>query len=214
MRILLSTLLFLFIPLMFLSCKDEHANDGTPVKSVSARDSAAIIKPEAAVNPYAQVDLSPMDISYYPADYPKIKMSNPAAPPPAARIVYSRPQLQGRQLFPGILKYNVPWRLGANEATELELYSDATILGKKIKAGRYILYCTPQPDTWTIILNSNIDSWGLNPDPAKDIAHFIIPSTKVSQRIEFFTLVFQKTGSDVDLLMAWDNVEARLPISF
>lgn len=214
MRILTSTLLFLFTSLLFLSCKHEDEKNTTPVKSVSARDSAAFIKPEASVNPYAPVDLSPMDMSYYPADYPKIKMANPAAPSPKARIVYSRPHLQGRQLFPGILKYNVPWRLGANEATELELYTDATILGKKIKAGRYILYCIPQRDSWTIILNSNIDSWGLSPDPAKDIAHFIIPCSKVSLRIEFFTMVFEKTGSAVDLLMAWDNVEARLPMSF
>ena len=104
--------------------------------------------------------------------------------------------------------------MGANEATELELYTDAIIQGKKIKAGRYILYCIPQETSWTIILNSNIDSWGLEPDPAKDIEKFTVPVKKNPFPLEYFTIVFEKTAAGTDLLMAWDSVEARLPISF
>jgi len=206
--------LLLLVTVSFFSCKEIKEKDTTPVTTVNARDSAAVIKPDLTINRYAPVDISPMDMSYYPADYPKIKMSNPAAPLPNARVVYSRPHLQGRQLFPSILKFEKPWRLGANEATELQLYEDAMILGQKVKAGRYILYCIPSEKTWTIILNSNIDSWGLDQDPGKDIARFIIPATITNQRIEYFTMIFEKTGDEVDLLMAWDNVEARLPITF
>lgn len=200
--------------MVFFSCVRTEKKTNGPAISVNAKDSAALARVDASVNHYAPVDISPMDMSYYPADYPKIKMSNPAAPPPKARIIYSRPHLQGRVLFNTVLKFDKPWRLGANEATELQLYSDANILGEKVKAGRYILYCIPQPDTWIIILNSNIDSWGLNPDPSKDLARFTIPATRLKQQIEYFTMIFEKMGNDVDLLMAWDDVEARLPISF
>ena len=165
-------------------------------------------------NMYAGVDISPMDMSYYPVDYPKLKMSKSVTDPPLARVIYSRPHLQGRKLFPDILKYGEPWRLGANEATELQLFNDATIQEKKINAGRYVMYCIPSADKWTIVLNSNIDTWGLEPDVSKDIARFDIPVTRTNYRLEYFSLVFEKTAKGADLLMGWENVEARLPFQF
>lgn len=202
------------ILLIFSSCKNNDEKISIPVTTVHAKDSAAILQPEADINPYAPVDLSPMDMSYYPPDYPKIKMTTPAAPAPKARLVYSRPHLQGRQLFPAILKYDTAWRLGANESSELQLYTDATILGKKVKAGRYIIYCIPQPKNWVILLNTNTDSWGLHHDRSKDIASFIVPVTITNRRIEYFTMIFEKKNELVELIMAWDNLEARLPILF
>ena len=209
------------IPVLFLltcffsfACNDKKGNSKPNVSDVTREDSSASVKPEKTTNSYAPVDVSPMDMSYYPADYPKSKMSKTVAIPPLARVVYSRPHLQGRKLFQDVLKYGEPWRLGANEATELDLYADAFIQGKKIKAGRYILYSIPEQDKWTIVLNSNIDSWGLQPDPSKDIARFIVTPTKTSNSIEFFTMIFQPTINGADLLMAWDNLEVKLPIAF
>ena len=75
------------------------------------------------------VDKSPMDISYYPENYPILKMRGQANGEPLARIIYSRPQLKGRGIFGQEVKYNQVWRLGANEATELELFKNATIGG-------------------------------------------------------------------------------------
>lgn len=206
-----SYLLFLFFSLLACGNKEEKPAGQT---TVSKKDSAAFVKTESSVNPYASVDVSPMDMSYYPADYPKLKMARTVTTPPLARIVYSRPHLGGRNLFHEILKYGEPWRLGANEATELQLYRDATIDGKKIKAGRYILYCIPQADSWAIIFNSNIDSWGLHPDATKDVMRFVAPAKQTDQRLEYFTIIFQKIDTGAELVMAWDNVEARLSINF
>ena len=196
------------------SCNNKKENNNIAIKDVVKTDTSNTVKPEKSVNSYAPVDVSPMDMSYYPADYPKSKMSNAITTPPLARVVYSRPHLQGRQLFHDVLKYDEPWRLGANEATEIDLYKDATIQGKRIKAGRYILYSIPGQHKWTIILNSNIDSWGLHPDASKDIARFTVPAMQTSNSIEYFTMIFQTTTTGVDLLMAWDNVEIKLPITF
>ena len=205
---------FLFVILLLPSCNGNKENKDQAVTKETNPDSSSLSRPERAVNPYVLVDISPMDISYYPADYPKLKMAGSVSRPPYARVVYSRPHLQGRKLFPGVLKYGEPWRLGANEATELDLYADATLQDKKIKSGRYILYCIPQQDNWTIVLNSNIDSWGLHPDSTKDIAKFTIPSKKTGNFLEYFTIVFEKTGNHVELVMAWESVEARLPVAF
>ena len=203
-----------FLLLGLCSCKNGEEKKETGEKNVNKEDSINKSNPQTAVNPYDPIDISPMDMAYYPAEYPKLKMTKAITAPPVARVIYSRPHLQGRQLFHDILKYGEAWRLGANESTELQLYRDVTIQNKKVKAGRYVLYCIPQPDKWTIILNSNIDSWGLQPDSTKDIAHFDIPVKQTNNHIEYFTIVFEKTDSGADLLMVWDNLEARLPINF
>jgi hypothetical protein len=203
----------LIIAVFIFSCKSGKNKTFEPADNKKT-DTASVIKTDNPVNPYAPVDISPMDMSYFPEDYPKLKMAKQVTQLPLARVIYSRPHLQGRHIFHEVLKYGEPWRMGANEATELDLYSDATIQGKKITAGRYILYCIPQESTWTIILNSNIDSWGLEPDAAKDIYRFNVPVKTNSFSLEFFTMVFEKSATGADLLMAWDNVEARLPISF
>ncbi len=212
MKIISAAGLIFIFSISLLSCKDEKSSPAT--KTITTKDTNTTNQPESTSNPYSAIDLSPMDMSYFPVDYPKIKMGNPAAAPPLARVVYSRPHLQGRHIFHEVLKYGEPWRMGANEATELDLFADAIIQGKKIKQGRYVLYCIPATETWTIVLNSNIDSWGLEPDPAKDIARFDVPVKLTGNSLEFFTMVFEKNTVGANLLMAWDNAEARLPITF
>lgn len=198
----------------YLSCNNKEK---ATVKTDPATTADSNKRPiqETVQNLYASIDISPMDMTYFPVDYPKLNMADANMQPPLARVIYSRPHLGGRKLFPDIQKYNEPWRLGANEATELDLYKNATITDKKIPAGRYVLYCIPQDDQWNIILNSNIDTWGLHPDSSKDVANFKIPLSKKNYRLEYFTMIFEKTNDNsAELVMAWDDVEARLPIRF
>jgi Protein of unknown function (DUF2911) len=210
-----TTALFIAACVLFISCGDSSSGGEQPTDTLRRQvDTNAMKKPDNRVASYVQVDQSPMDMSYFPVDYPKLKMTKQVTTPPLARVIYSRPYLQGRHIFREVLKYGEPWRLGANEATELELFSPATILGQRIKAGRYILYCIPQPDKWTIVLNSNIDCWGLQQDAASDIAKFDAPVVTTTNNLEFYTMVFEKTATGANLLMAWDNAEVSLPFVF
>src|SRR5688500_15892540 len=102
---------FSFCCLMTMSCTDDNT-DEQDKKSTLANYTTFITK--AAVNPYAALDISPMDICYLPPDYPILKMSGKVTAPPVARVIYSRPYRQGRQIFGALLKYGEPWRLGAN----------------------------------------------------------------------------------------------------
>ncbi len=162
-------------------------------------------------NPYLDVDVSPMDMIYFPVDYPKFPAKKDL---PVARIIYSRPHKQGRVIFGNLVKYGEPWRLGANEATEIELFQPITIQGKSVKTGKYILYCVPQHDQWTIVFNSNLNSWGLNLDASKDVHRFTIPSSKTNNSVEFFTMAFLNAGQEAEIVIAWDDVEARLPFQY
>src|SRR2546428_189379 len=81
------------------------------------------------------VDKSPMDMSYYPNNYPVLKIQDKITEPLVARIIYSRPQKNGRTIFGELVEYGKVWRMGANEATEIEFYKNVKIGGKKIPKG-------------------------------------------------------------------------------
>ncbi len=184
-------------------------------------DKSEIVKPliEPAKS-YATVDKSPLDISYYPANYPMLKMNGGDTNTLIARLIYSRPQKNGRTIFGNepppkcVQQYGTYWRLGANEATEIEFFKPVIIKGQKILKGRYIIYCIPNENSWRIIFNSNLFSWGLHPDTKKDVAKIEIPVSKANQNTEYLSLVFEQAATGANLIIAWDNVKASLPISF
>lgn len=187
----------------------------TDAPQQASRDTLKIIKG----NEYISSDQSPLDISYFPNEYPQNKLSgNQNIISPVARVIYSRPHKKGRIIFgndeKSLCHYGKPWRLGANEATEIEFFVPVIINNKNIQAGRYVLYCIPFEDKWIISLNNNLDSWGLQIDPAQDVLRTEVPVQQQSPSIEDFTIIFVSTNYGADLLLTWDNVKVFLPINF
>jgi hypothetical protein len=159
------------------------------------------------------LDKSPMDMAYFPADYPILKTQNKATTPPVARVIYSRPQKDNRVIFGQLVEYNKVWRLGANEATEIEFFKDVTIGGKKVAKGRYTLYAIPTETKWTIILNKDTDTWGAFVyDDKKDVLRTDVPVEILNTPVEAFSMNFNKTSKGMDLFIAWDNVSVTLPV--
>lgn len=205
----------LFTSLCFIICCRQQGNkvvdENIPQRiAVSVNDSIIL-----------SLDKSPMDMIYFPEDYPKQKMITPTLANPVARVIYSRPQKKGRIIFAdssstqnSIQRYGAEWRLGANEATEIEFFKPVTINGKKLLPGRYIIYCIPYVDTWKIIFNENLYSWGLHIDKSKDIAEIELPVIKNNIDIEYFTMQFQNATYGCNLVMAWGDMKVILPLNF
>ena len=163
---------------------------------------------------YPPLDKSPMDVSYYPANYPILKIQDRATEPLLARVVYSRPQKSGRVVFGELVEFGKVWRLGANEATEIEFFKDVKINGKKIKKGRYTLYAVVNPDKWTIILNSDTDTWGaFKYDAKKDVVRIDVPVQKSGEVLEALAMSFEKNNGGFNVVAAWDDVVVRMPVS-
>jgi hypothetical protein len=174
----------------------------------------AAINLHASAQKLPSLDKSPMDMSYYPAGYPVSKIQNKITEPLAMRIIYSRPQLNGRKIFGSLEKYGDVWRLGANEATEIEFFKDVRISNKRVKSGRYTLYCIPFADKWTMILNKETDIWGaFKYDSTKDVVRMDVPIIK-NEKTEALTIVFDKSDAGANLLVYWDDVKTVLPIEF
>ena len=161
------------------------------------------------------LDKSPMDMSYFPADYPILKTQNKATTAPVARLVYSRPQKDNRVIFGQLIEYDKVWRLGANEATELEFFKDVTIAGKKVLKGRYTLYAIPTESKWTLIINKDTDTWGaFIYDQKKDLLRTDVPVQLLNSPVDAFSMSFNKTDRGMELFVAWDTVGVSLPIEF
>jgi len=161
------------------------------------------------------LDKSPMDMSYFPTDYPILKTQNKTTAAPVARIVYSRPQKDNRAIFGQLIEYNKVWRLGANEATEIEFFRDVNIAGKKVLKGRYTLYAVPTETKWTLIINKDTDTWGAFVyDEKKDLLRTDVPVQILTSPVDAFSMSFNKTDKGMDLYIAWDTVGVNLPIEF
>lgn len=161
------------------------------------------------------IDKSPMDMSYYPNNYPVLKISDKITEPIAARIVYSRPQKSGRTIFGGLVKYGELWRLGANEATEIEFFKTVRLGGKKINKGRYTLYAIVNENTWTIIVNRETDTWGsFKYDMKKDLVRFNVPVQKNDTSLESLAMAFEKSNAGFNLVIAWDTIKTTVPFTF
>ena len=161
-----------------------------------------------------EVDKSPMDVSYYPNNYPILKIQNRATEPLVVRILYSRPQRQGRKVFGELVEYGKVWRLGANEATEIEFYKDVKIGGKKVSKGRYTLYAIASENVWTMILNKDTDTWGaFKYDSKKDVVRTDVVAQKTDEVVESMSMFFEKSASGISLIIAWEQVKVALPIT-
>jgi len=161
------------------------------------------------------MDKSPMDMSYYPNGYPVLKIQDKITEPLVARVIYSRPQKNGRTIFGDLLEYGKVWRLGANEATEIEFYQNVKINNVKIKKGRYTLYCIPYTDKWTFIVNKETDTWGsFKYDSKKDIVRMDVPVQKQTDITEEFVMAFEKAATGANLIVAWEDIKVNLPIIF
>lgn len=201
----------LLVAVTLLSCNEQMKKPDPAAKA----DTAQLFPG----NSFAAIDQSPMDISYYPPQYPQHKMSaGQSANAPVSRIIYSRPHRKGRMIFSNeeksLVRYGKPWRLGANEATEITFFQPVAINGNNVSAGRYVMYCIPFADKWIIALNSNIDSWGLQIDPSKDLFRTEVPVQKQDPEIEDFTIVFQDATYGADVVFTWDTVKILLPVVF
>ena len=160
------------------------------------------------------IDKSPMDMAYYPVNYPVLKIQDKATEPLVARVIYSRPQKNNRTVYGELVEFNKVWRLGANEATEIEFYRDVKIGGKKILKGKYTLYALVDQQKWTMILNKDTDTWGaFKYDEKKDIVRVTVPAQQTAEPVDAFTMFFEKTVNGLNLNIAWDMLQVSLPIA-
>jgi len=168
---------------------------------------------------FAKMDKSPMDRAYYPEKAPHRAFAKSpekkAAATPKIRVTYSRPFKKGREIFGKLLKFNEPWRIGANESTEILFMTDVVFGGTEIKAGRYSLIAIPTEKEWTLKLNTELDGWGnYGYDASKDIASITAATQSSDKEIENLSIALYEAKTNViHLKIGWDKTVAEFPIT-
>ena len=154
-----------------------------------------LISSQLTAQEFKSLDKSPMDMAAFPSSY---KISDKIV-----KVIYSRPQLKGRDL----MKMAPPamvWRTGANEAAEITFYKDVVFGGKEVKAGTYSLFTIPSSDgDWTVIINRAKNVWGsYYYKQSLDVVRVSGKTSKAEKNIEAFSMMFDK---DMSLRMGWGN---------
>jgi hypothetical protein len=130
-------------------------------------------------------------------------------------INYARPSLRGRQLLG---KENIPfgkvWRLGANEATTIELTDSMLINGNSLAKGKYAMMAIPDATEWTIIVNSEPNQWGAYTySDKKDVMRFNVKAEKLKQKIETMSFYFEDVTPEKSMLVfKWENSSFQFAI--
>ena len=133
-------------------------------------------------------------------------------------IFYNRPYKKNRVIFGEVVPYDEVWRTGANEATTFETNKDLLIDGSPLAAGKYTLWTIPMENSWKVIFNSQMYPWGINLDKKayRDSQYDALilerPVNTLDNTMEQFTILFEKTGEFVILILAWDQTSINIPI--
>jgi hypothetical protein len=71
------------------------------------------------------------------------------------------------------------------------------------------------PDKWAIILNAETDTWGaFKYDPKRDVLRVDVPVQKDSEQVEAMAIQFEKENVGFSMVVAWDDILVKLPITY
>lgn len=153
---------------------------------------------------FSKLDVSPLDIAAHPKSYKN--------PKKIIKVVYSRPQLKGRSID-SLAKKGKVWRTGANETTEITLYAPLAMGDKTIAPGTYSLFTIPGDKSWTIIINSDTNTWGsYYYNQEHDIARTSVPVTQADESLEAFSIAFtEDKDGNIIMHLGWGNTRVAVP---
>ena len=124
-------------------------------------------------------------------------------------VSYNRPSMRSRKVFGNIVPYGRFWRTGANQATTLSI-SKAIYFGtRKLPAGKYSVFTLPTSGSeWIMMLNSEVDIWGTDYDPTKDVLRVPMKVSKLESPVEKMTIELRELAKAGEILVSWENTQA------
>lgn len=133
------------------------------------------------------------------------------------KVCYSRPKMNGRAIMGGLVPYDQPWRLGANEATVIHMPAAGTIAGVAVDAGSYSLYAVPAANEWKFFVNRNAKRWGIPINAAvtgNDVGSGTATPGATSAPVETLTASFDAvTANGASLVFEWENTRVSIPVT-
>jgi Protein of unknown function (DUF2911) len=128
-------------------------------------------------------------------------------------VSYHRPAVRGRKVWGDLVPYGQVWRLGANNATTVEISDPMCIGGKELPAGRYALFAIPGAQEWTLVFSRKPEQWGSYFYKESDDALRVNVKSSAAPFTEWMRLSLEpRSANRVDLTMEWERVAWSVPI--
>ncbi len=132
------------------------------------------------------------------------------------KVCYSRPSARERVVEGGLIPFDAPWRLGANEATVIHLPFPAIVGGIELEAGSYSLYVNAGEFEWEFVLNSTAERWGIPIDDdvkTADFATFTGMPRTMTEPVEQFTIDWHTHGGENGHLgLEWGTTRVEIEV--
>lgn len=132
------------------------------------------------------------------------------------KICYGSPRVRGREIFGGLVPYDAPWRLGANEPTTLHTTVPLSVGGVELEPGSYALYAVPGPEEWQIAVNAATERWGIPIDEAvmqDDIGRATVPATSTDEPVEALRIALEPAGEGkARMAISWATTRVEVPL--
>jgi tetratricopeptide (TPR) repeat protein len=129
-------------------------------------------------------------------------------------IKYSRPLVNGRKIWDGLVPYGQVWRTGANINTTITFSDPVMIEGRPLAQGAYGLHMIPTADEWTIIFSKNSTSWGsFTYDQAEDALRVTV-KPRAAEMHDALTFDFdQLQPSSAVIALEWEKIAIPFKVS-
>jgi hypothetical protein len=122
-------------------------------------------------------------------------------------INYGRPALQGRDMLSQAQPGTV-WRLGMNEATEIETTGTLIIAGKELKPGKYSLWAKMNgPNAWVLAFHPRTGLWGQPELKSGYIAELPLKLDRIPNPIETLNIALTDKAGDAAVTIQWGTTQ-------
>jgi Protein of unknown function (DUF2911) len=131
-------------------------------------------------------------------------------------LEFSRPSAKGRVVFGDLVAFGEIWRFGANGSTKISVSEDAIIGGQKVPKGKYSVFAIPTRESWTVIINKNLELWGTDDyTPELDVCRFQVKPTVAPMNVETMAIdIMNLNDMGGEIVLMWENTMVSFPISF
>ncbi|MEO6335108.1 MAG: DUF2911 domain-containing protein [Pyrinomonadaceae bacterium] len=129
-------------------------------------------------------------------------------------IKYSRPLVNGRKIWGGLVPYGAVWRTGANTNTTITFSDPVSVEGRPLDRGTYGLHTIPNADDWTIIFSKNSTSWGsFTYDQAEDALRVTVKprAGEIRNALTFDFDEIQPASASV--VLAWEKIAVPIKVT-
>lgn len=139
-------------------------------------------------------------------------------------VTYGRPHAvhprkggEPRKIWGGLVAWDKPDRLGADEATTLINQHPIEVAGTTLPAGAYTLYIIPsESGTSKLAFSKSIAKWGVPVDTTKDVVRADLKKEALAENVDQLTITVENSpqGSMNGVLkIKWERTQFSLPFT-